>query len=493
MLDRAQTPEPRLSPWWRHSVLLVMAFGFTILIWRSVATYSDAPPIPSRVVSPTGKVLFTGDDIRSGQDVFLRYGLMENGSIWGHGAYLGPDYSAEYLHRLAMTSADEASREAYGKTYDNLSVDERDSVGARVREQLRQNRWDPATGVLRFEASEAGSFESQMAEWAEYFRQPATSGGLPSRFIEDAGQLRQLTAFFAWTAWASTVQRPGTTHSYTNNFPFEPMTGNTPTEDAVLWSALSLIALLGGTGIVLFAFGKFSFLGWKENNTHVHPQMLPRVTTESQRATAKFFVIVVLLFLAQVLLGGMTAHYRADSQSFYGIDMSSLLPSNIARTWHLQLAIFWIATAYIAGGLFLAPVIGGQEVRHQRLGANLLFWALVLIVVGSILGELFGINQMLGTLWSWFGHQGWEYLDLGRIWQVLLAIGLVFWIVLLFRAIAPRRQVEGHREISSLFLYAAVAIPLFYLPAFFFSSGTNFSGRRYVAVLDHPSVGRRFL
>jgi nitric oxide reductase subunit B len=349
------------------------------------------------------------------------------------------------------------------------------AVGRRVRQALRQNRYDGQTGVLTYTSSEAVSYREQIRNWSDYFGQPANSAGLPPRFIKDPEELRQLTAFFAWTAWASTAQRAGTTHSYTNNFPFEPMAGNAPTGNAVLWSALSLIALLGGTGIVLFAFGKFSFLGWKGTNAHIHPQMLPGVSTESQKATAKYFVIVALLFLAQVLLGGMTAHYRADSQSFYGIDLSRLLPSNLARTWHLQLAIFWIATAYIAGGLLLAPVIGGREVRNQKTGVHVLFWALVLVVVGSMFGEMLGINQMLGKMWAWFGHQGWEYLDLGRAWQVLLAVGLVLWIFLLFRAVAPRRSDPRHQEISSLFLYAAVAIPLFYLPAFFFSSATNFS------------------
>jgi nitric oxide reductase subunit B len=463
-----------LSPWWRHSVLLVMVFGFTILIWRSVATYSDAPPIPSQVIDSSGGVLFTGDDIRSGQEVFLQYGLMENGTIWGHGAYLGPDFAAEYLHNLSMDVADARAMEQVGKAYGALNPTDRESVDVYVRQWLRQNRYNAATGALAYGAPEAVSFKNQIRRWTDYFQQPTSSAGLPSRFIEDPEQLRQLTAFFAWAAWASVAQRPGTTHSYTNNFPFEPMAGNTPTENTVLWSALSLIALLGGVGIVLFAFGKFSFLGWKGTNTHVHPHMLPGVATESQQATAKFFVIVALLFLAQVLLGGMTAHYRADSQSFYGIDLSQYLPSNLARTWHLQLAIFWIATAYIAGGLLLAPVIGG-EARRQKLGTNVLFVALVLVVIGSMFGEMLGINRMLGGLWSWFGHQGWEYLDLGRIWQVLLAIGLLLWTFLLFRAIKERKPGEPRREISSLFLYAAVAIPLFYLPAFFFSSDSNFS------------------
>ena len=284
-----------------------------------------------------------------------------------------------------------------------------------------------------------------------------------------------MTAFFAWSAWASVANRPGRDYSYTNNFPYDPLVGNKPTTDAVLWSALSLIALLGGTAVVLFAFGRFDYLGWKGKKEHIHPQMLPGgETTASQRGTLKYFLIVALLLLAQGLAGSLIAHYRADPSSFYGFDLSRLLPSNLTRTWHLQTALFWIATAYIAGALFLAPAMGGRN-RRQSLWVNILFAALVLVVGGSLLGEYLGINNWTGKLWFWIGHQGWEFLDLGRAWQVLLAIGLVVWVILLIRAIAPAHKDPERKEMSSLFLYAAVAIPLFYLPALFFTSTTNFT------------------
>jgi nitric oxide reductase subunit B len=315
----------------------------------------------------------------------------------------------------------------------------------------------------------------QQARWATYFASPAASAGLTRATISDPTELRRLTAFFAWTAWASVAPRPGKSYSYTNNFPYDPEVGNTPSGGAILWSALSLITLLGGTGVVLFAFGKFDYLGWHGESGRLESLMEPGNATPSQKALVKYFVIVALLFLAQVLVGGATAHYRADPRSFFGFDLTRLLPSNLVRTWHLQLAIFWIATSYVAGGLLLAPALGRRDPRGQVAGINALFVALVIVVAGSLLGEALGINRLLGDLWFWFGHQGWEYLDLGRAWQVLLAVGLVGWIVLLFRGIAPARQDPKRREIASLFMYAAIAIPLFYLPAMFFGSRTNFT------------------
>ncbi len=468
-------PSERLSPWWRRCVGIVLVLGFSVLIWMAIRAHRDAPPIPVKIVDPSGELIFTREDILAGQEVFLKYGLMENGTIWGHGAYLGPDFSAEYLHTLAIDASGLLARQNYNRNLSELTSVEQAAVNGEIGQILKQNRYDPKTRILIFTPYEVASYRNQQKKWTAYFLQPELSRGLLAGHIKDPKELRQLTAFFAWTAWASVVNRPGKPYSYTNNFPYDPMVGNRPTSDAFLWSALSLIMLLAGTAIVLFAFGKFNFLGWRGEGEHIHPQMTPGTATESQRATIKYFVVVSLLFLAQVLVGGATAHYRADPGSFYGIDLSSFFPGNIFRTWHLQLTIFWIATAYIAGGLFLAVSMGGEEPKGQVKGVNLLFFALVIVALGSLLGEMLGVYQLLGKLWFWFGHQGWEYLDLGRAWQALLAIGLVIWLILIFRGMGPGRKKPEQKEISSLFLYAALAIPLFYLPAMFFNSTSHFS------------------
>jgi nitric oxide reductase subunit B len=464
-----------LSPWWKHTVILTMVVGFTILIWLSAKAYRDAPPIPQRVVGPSGETVFTREDILAGQSVFLRYGLMDNGTIWSHGAYLGPDFSAAYLHVLAVDTSEMIAKQKYGHSPAELSPADQSAVSAETQQLLKQNRYSSTSQLLGFTEPEVFSFRQQIEKWTDYFLEPGGNGGLPARYIRDNEEIKHLTAFFAWASWASVANRPGRPYSYTNNFPYDPIAGNTPTGDALLWSALSLIALLTGIAAVLFAFGKFDYLGWKGKSEHIHPQMLPGKTTASQKAVIKYFLVVALLFFAQVVVGGATAHYRAEPGGFYGIDLSGWFPSQLVRTWHLQLAIFWIATAYIAGGLFLAPSLGGREPAGQVKGVNLLFVALVIVVAGSLLGELLGLNQLLGRLWFWFGHQGWEYLELGRTWQALLAVGLIFWLLLLFKGIAPVRKDPERREITSLFLYAAFAIPLFYLPAMFFDSGSHFS------------------
>jgi nitric oxide reductase subunit B len=324
---------------------------------------------------------------------------MENGSIWGHGAYLGPDFSAEYLHTLSDDARMFLAFENYHMTYSGLNEKQQNVIDGAVRQLIKQNRYDSNRDELIFSKSEAISYKQQIEKWTNYFSNPTRSSGLPPKYISDLRELRQLTAFFAWTAWASVTNRPGESFSYTNNFPYDPDVGNTPTSDAILWSALSLITLLAALAFALFLFGRFDYFGWKGKGEHVHPQMLPGITTESQKATIKYFVIVAGLFLAQVLVGSAVAHYRAEPGTFYGIDLSQFFPSNILRTWHLQLAIFWIATAYVAGGLFLAPSLGGAEPKGQVKGINILFAALVIVSVGSLLGEMAGINQLFGQLW----------------------------------------------------------------------------------------------
>ena len=464
-----------LSPWWRRASLITMAFGFAVLILLTFKVYHEAPPIPDKVSGPDGAVVFTAADVQDGQQVFLKYGLMDNGSIWGHGALLGPDFSAEYLHTLALAHVARVAQERFGRPPDGLTPAQRAGIEAEVRTELKRNRYDPQTGVLAVAPAFADWFGQQPGVWKDYFSSPTRNGGLSARTISDPTELRQLSAFVAWTAWASVVTRPGTAHSYTNNFPFDPVAGNTPTADAVLWSALSLVFLLGGTAAVLLAFGKFDYLGWKARPGYLHPKLTGARVTPAQRATLKYFALVTLLVLAQTLVGGALAHYRADPGTFYGFDLAAVLPSNLLRTWHLQLAIFWIATSYVAGALFLAAALGAGDPPGQRRGIDVLFWALVVVVVGSLLGEWAGIRQLLPQLWFWFGHQGWEYLELGRAWQMLLAVALLFWFGLLVRALSPALRDPERREIATLFLCAAIAIPVFYLPAMFFDGKTHFS------------------
>ncbi|TAN27770.1 MAG: nitric-oxide reductase large subunit [Castellaniella sp.] len=465
-----------LSPWWIRTILIVMVFGFAVLIAITVLGYDKAPPIPGKTVDPQGQTLFTGSDIRAGQEVFLKYGLMDNGSIWGHGAYLGPDYSAEALHHIGLDTAASLAQSQYGKPVSALDPQQQAAVHAQVAVLLKKNRYDAAADTLQLTRPEADAWSQQVKYWTNYFQHPATNGGLKPGLVSDPKELHQFTAFVTWAAWASVADRPGYGYSYTNNFPYDPLVGNTPISGAFLWSALSLLVLLAGIATVLLMFGKFDYLGWISRGHDLQPSIIPGHASPGQRALVKFFVVVALLFLFQTLVGGATAHYRADPGSFYGFQLEDIFPSNLMRTWHLQSAIMWIATSYVAAALFLGRSLRSDEPRGLAVWAHFLFVAFALVICGSLLGEWAGMSNLLGKWWFWLGDQGWEYLELGRIWQYLLVIGLLVWFAVLYWIARPSKIAKPDaRPIVRMFLWAALSIPVFYIPALFYGAHTNYT------------------
>jgi nitric oxide reductase subunit B len=435
-----------------QAVIIVFLFGFTVLGILAYRTYTGEPPIPDKVVNEQGSLLFTGADVTRGQEVFLRNGLMEYGTIFGHGGYLGPDFTADYLHRAALIIM-----QAYGGP-------ESDRARLQAIQDFKANRYDGATGTLQFTDSQAAAFHELVAHYRDYFGQSDTRYGLRPEAIKDPEQIANLTAFFAWSAWAAAATRPGHEFSYTNNWPPEPLVGNYATADTVLWSVLSLIALLGGVGLMLGAFGRWNFLGWhgREQKTIAFRSPDEVVLTPAQRSTSWFFLVMAVLFLVQALLGGATQHYRAEISNFFGLDLARILPFNIARTWHLQLAIFWVATSYLAAGIFLAPMVAGREPRRQSWLSYSLLGALAVVVFGSLGGEYGGIEGWIRRGWSWFGAQGFEYLDLGRFWQILLTVGLVFWVLILFRGLRGQLRQDHAGNMPWLFFFSALSIPAFY-------------------------------
>ncbi len=465
-----------LSPWWIRSIIIVMILGFSGLIMVTTLSYRNAPPIPQVVIDGSGKTIFSAEDVGNGQSVFLKYGLMANGSIWGHGAYLGPDYSAAALNRMGRLTANTIAQQNHQQPFANLSPAQQASINAETAVSLKTNRYNEATNSLSFTTAQSEYFKQEKVYWRDYFHNPSQNGGLKADLITNLTELHQFTAFVTWAAWASVANRPGHSYSYTNNFPYDPSVGNLPTSSALLWSALSLMVLLAGIAIVLLAFGKFDFLGWFTRDYHVHPHLIPGQASAGQNALLKFFVVVALLLLAQTLVGGAVAHYRADPVSFYGFDLSKISPSNLVRTWHLQMAIFWIATAYVAAALFLGRSLRSDEPRWFSTTIHLLFIAFAIVIFGSLFGEWLGISQLLGNWWFLLGNQGWEYLELGRIWQYLLVAGLFAWFSILWVLVRPRALTEpAVAPIVKMFLVAALAIPVFYIPALFFGSHTNYT------------------
>jgi nitric oxide reductase subunit B len=456
-----------ISKAWLQAVVLVVVCGFFVLGLLAYRTYMAHPPVPARVVDQNGAVLFTGKDVSRGQRVFLNSGLMEYGSAFGHGAYLGPDFTADYLRR-----ASNIVRNTYGGPSS-------DAAARRTIEDFRANRYDSKTHTLTFSAAEASAFHRLVPYYSSYFSDPKSDHGLKPDAITDRSKLRDLTAFFAWTAWAAAAKRPGHSYSYTNNWPPEPRVDNRPTANVILWSVLSLIALLGGIGVLFGAFGRWGhILGWHGREQAALSFRSPGdvALTPAQRATAWFFFVMSGLFLIQTLVGAASQHYRAEITNFFGFDLARVFPYNLMRTWHVQLAIFWVATSFVAAGIFLAPMIARREPKHQDKLAFALLGALTVVVFGTLIGSYLGIHGVLQNAASnWFGLQGFEYLDLARLWQILLTIGLVVWVAMLWRVLRRRLATEHPGNMPWLFFLAACAIPAFYAVGLIARTGDNFT------------------
>ena len=442
-----------ISRWWLQGAILTYLFGFTVLGILAYLTYADQPPLPARVVTPGGETLFTREDVMDGMHVFQRYGLMEYGTVYGHGAYLGPDFTAQYLHREALAMADSYRNSGTPASYTRNAV----------ADELHRNTWDPATDTITVSDARGGIHKDLIAFYESLFGSHQAEAGLQARAIPSNSEIEKLTDFFAWTAWTATANRPHRDYSYTNNWPPEPIAGNSLTADAVAWSVISIIFLLGGMGIVLFFFGRYDWLGWTERHGSMKFISVEAVgLTPAQRVIVWYLLVTSALFVIQTLVGGLSAHYRAEPANFFGFDISGIIPYDVARTWHVQLAIFWVATSYLAAGIFLAPLISGHEPRGQAALSILLLCALAIVVFGSLAGEYASIKGWLGHAWFWLGDQGWEYLDLGRLWQILLTLGLGLWVFILWRGLRPRLARESFGNLPWMLFYTALAIPAFY-------------------------------
>ncbi|HEV7368599.1 nitric-oxide reductase large subunit [Arenibaculum sp.] len=464
---------------------LVMAASFAVLGLMGRQIHREAPPMPTQVVASDGSLLYTQDDIQQGRLAWQSMGGMQVGSIWGHGGYVAPDWSADWLHRESLALLDLWALRDHGAAYGDLDSGRQASLRDRLTAEIRTNTFDPATGTIVVGTDRAAAIRDVAGHYAALLGDDPELAGLREQYaiandaVPDAGRRADIAAFFFWTAWAAGTERPGDTVTYTSNWPNEPLIGNVPSAPNVMWSVLSIVLLVAGIGALVWHHARTQHEG------HVTPPtadpLLALRPTPSMKATGKYFLTVIGLFLLQITLGAVTAHYAVEGHDFYGIPLSEVLPYAVTRTWHTQLAVFWIATAWLATGLYIAPAISGHEPRFQRLGVNVLWGALVFVVLGSMAGEWLGVQQVLDldTNW-WFGHQGWEYVDLGRFWQILLFVGLMLWLVLVGRALWPALKSPSESKPVLLVMFlSTIAIGMFYAAGFMWGKHTHLSMVEY--------------
>ncbi len=474
-------------------LVFTVVVGFSVLLFGGWQLFRNRAPIPGRVTSEAGEVVFTHDQILGGQAVYQKYGLMDWGSVLGHGTYFGPDFTAELLHkRVELLRAAEATARG-GKAYSDLDASARAAIDAAVKAQIKLNRYDEARDTLILAPSDVTAFRTIEADVRRRFTQGEPGRAMPAGVVSEShmpaerawvasgDQIHQLASFFWWTSWIAGTKRPDRDSTYTNNWPFDEDAGNTLSAGAITWSGVSVAGLLLLLPIVLLVWfrGRYMMEDAYPEGQFPRQELSWLPVFPSQRKTIKYFVTAGALFLVQTLLGAYMAHYYVED-GFYGVDLSSILPFNVAKTWHLQLAIFWIATAWLGMGIYVAPLIGGREPKKQGLLVDLLYGALVFVAVGSLAGEWLGVKGRLGNAWWWLGHSGWELVELGKVWQILLAVGFGLWLAIIWRGV--RAAIQGNNDrpgLVKLFMVSAVAIPSMFAASFLITPGSHLTMADY--------------
>ena len=478
--------------WVLFAALLATTFGVLLLVGGRA--FQEAPPMPERVVTVEGgarSVLFDRRDIDDGRDVWRRLGGMQLGSVWGHGGYLAPDWTADVLHREALAMLDADGRFAA------LAAPERAARIAALAARIRVNTYDAVTGRIEVSPERARAIETVVAHYTALFG--GTGDGPEAAALREAyaipnqplgprpdADIRKLVAWWWWTSWAAATLRPDDEVTYTNNWPHEPLIGNRPSAATFVWSFVSVALLIAAAGGLCWFFLRERDEWRKDSEPESgYPDANPLVAaapTASMRGIVKYVWVVAVLLALQIGLGAVTAHFAVEGHDFYGVPLSEIAPYALTRTWHVQLAVLWIATAWLGAGLYLAPLIAGFEPRWQRLGVDALWAALVVAVAGTLAGQWLTLTGRMTdpALVYWFGHQGYEFLDMGRFWQVLIFAGLLIWLALMMRCLVPAiRKGGADRHLLVLLLLSSAGIALLFGAGFLYERDTHLTVAEY--------------
>ena len=429
----AEDPVGNVLKW----ILLAVAVAcFALLGYVTKLTYDAVPPFPDHFVTGSGVELMTAADIVKGKAGFQKADLMDYGSLYGMGSYFGEDYTADNLVRLGTLTEENIAQARYGRPVASLNVAEAASVKAEMQSMLQGIDLTKQTVVVP--DALAAAITTRREQIAQSLLHHDFEKGWTQAYSLDERAARQTADFLLYSSLTTVARRPGSDASWTQNWPFEPSVGNTPTTSTFIWTWISFCFTFFAFGAVLFVYQRFL------NDPDAAP-MDPvlakfRPLTPSQRKIWKYFLIVAAVLLLQILAGAIMAHYYTERAGFYGIKIDAFLPFNFLRDVHIQSPIVWIGLSWIAAALFLAPAISGREAKGQGFLVDLLFWVTLLIVASALAGDYLGIMGVIRKGWFWFGNQGLSYIQLGRAWQIGFFAGLIIWSLLVFRALWPTRE-----------------------------------------------------
>ncbi len=461
--------------WWLP-LLVIFIISIAGVTMIGVHTYTEAPPIPS-YVSSKNETVFSKEDVLDGQAVFQKYALMEYGSMFGDGANRGPDYTAEALHYVSKYMNDYYQSKLKAEGNSDLL---KKGITEQVKLEIKNNHYSKEKNSVTLSDAQVFAVAELVKYYNQKFTNPSSPGAFkPSGYITDVNEIKSLTAFFFWGSWVCGVERPGEHYSYTHNWPYDPSAGNTPSAAIILWSIIGSLGLIFGLGIVLYYHGKLDKLDDDVYTNKAEPFMtrgdIEKFQPDAiQRSTYKFFYVAIILFAVQVLAGILTVHDFVGFINFFGFNISKALPITVTRSWHVQLSILWISACWIGASFFMMSLVSPNQSKKQVTLINSIFWLTVLLVAGSFAGMFLGPKGIIGENWYWFGHQGWEYVELGKLWQIILGVVFIIWAITIYRGIKPVMKLKQPWALPNWLVYTTFSIILLLLSGFIATPKTNF-------------------
>ncbi len=455
LLDKFMSKKGLYSGFWFIAIIMVVA-----LIYFTANLQKEVPPIAKEVKSQSGELLYTYDDVVEGKGYFQEFDLMDWGTMLGMGAYMGPDFTTEFFHHRAEYLYDYYSQEMYQKSAKDITDIERGAVKERVKQDFHQQTKLLEEGVTYTDAS-AAAYKNNVKLLSKLLVEGDHERAFPGGVIRKEEAVK-IAAFVDWSQMVASSIRPGTEgkigeeRTWSNNWPHEPLVDQDTSFNnhiVSLWEFLILWTLT-----ILVIFLSYEYLFKKDRKEDLSPALKVTKLFRSQKKLLKYIPIVSLLFVVQLFLGAYLAHLYADpTQDF--IFSQSILPFNVIRSIHTQLAILWVAVGWLVGGLLIAPWVANKDHKFPWL-IDVLWAALLIVAVGAIVGLYMGATGQMRDVWFWFGNEGRELINLGRVWDIGLVVGLVFWFLLIITLI---KKSATNNPLVGTIIWSAFAIATLYI------------------------------
>jgi nitric oxide reductase subunit B len=398
---------------WTYLVAGVTVLVYIVYIAMAVWTFYNLPPIPEKVVTKSGQLLFTAQDVIEGKVLAQKYGLLDYGSFLGFGGYFGIDYTA-YTLKFYVDKV----KELRGLSL--LDVDVKQLITPQLTARS-SSVFAPASGVAVVSDEFGRAFGEAVKFYGELFGPRAESIGLKPNLITNQEEVRKIVAFFTWGVMIAMA-------NYTNGFPYMPgILGPNIHVTVATWVTffVLLLVIMPLAGYIIIKFLDY----WKE----------PRVTLQlpppgpAQRLALLGFALAVLGLSVQGLLGGYLMHKYVEPAELYGISgINNILPFNVARGLHYNLAVLWIAVSWVFFALFVLPYLGVQLSRARVLA---ILGAGAVTALGILLGLWASYLRLLpDPLWFIIGSQGRPVISQGTLWLLLIAALLSYLSLTVWRA-----------------------------------------------------------